>query len=176
MANENLILGNNHPWADDPMYSFNSYEEQQAFKEWFIENAKEYPINPSFKFESEIMQQVIPAGCYGNSQYISVNTQARYAEGLVVPHGKYTFNDYIPHGFNILKNKVVDYTYKKIVQETPQYLPEMPTKYWGIEIPKEYILTIHGNNENKPLDFHRPLLLQYWRDIVEGNQSTKFTR
>lgn len=169
MANSKLLLGNNNPWADNSMYDFKSAEEEQAFKEWFIRNAKEYTINPSFKFKSEIMQQVIPGGCFGNGQYISVNTEAHYIEGLVAPNGEYTFNDYIPHGFNTLNNKVIDYTYKKVVQETPQYLSEMPTKYWGVEIPKEYILTSNGNSRNKPQDFHRPLLLQYWRDIIEGN-------
>ena len=87
MANSNLVLRNINPWADDSMYDFKSAEEQQAFKEWFIENAKEYTINTSFKFKSEIMQQVVPAGCYGNGQYIAVNSQAHYVEGLVIPNG-----------------------------------------------------------------------------------------
>ena len=63
-------------------------------------------------------------------------------------------------------NKVTKKLYYKKLN---QYLSEMPTKFWGIEIPKEYILTSNGNSKNKPQDFHRPLLLQYWRDIVEGN-------
>lgn len=170
MGNSKLLLGNNNPWADEnSMYEFNSTEEEQSFKEWFIENAKEYEINPSFKFSSEIMQQIVPAGCYGNSQYIAIKTQAHYVEGLVLANGKYTFNELIPHGFNTIKNKVIDYTYKKVNQVSPQCLPKMPTKYWGVEIPKEYILISNGNSRNKPQDFHRPLLLQYWRDIVEGN-------
>lgn len=169
MSNSILFLGDSFPWDNDPFYNFGSDYEKQAFKEWFIKNAKKYTNNPFYNFEPNLIKQIFLSGCYGNSQYIAINTMANYVEGLVWANGTYTFNEYIPHGFNTINNKVVDYSYKKILQEAPRYLSKMPTEYWGIEIPKEYILSSNGDNKDKPQDFHRPLLLLYWRDMVEGD-------
>lgn len=162
-----LSLDNDIPWDHDPFYKFNNNDEKLAFKEWFIGNAKKYTNYRSYNFEPDLIKQVILSGCYGNGQYIAIKTKAQYAEGLVMANGTYTFNEYIPHGFNIINNKVIDYSYKKILLKTPQYLPKMPTQYFGIEIPKEYILTHNKTNGDTPIYYHRPLLLEYWRTIYK---------
>ena len=110
---------------------------------------------------------MIPGGCYGNGQYISSILNIGYVEGLVLPNGRYVFDEYIPHGFNIINGKVIDYSYKKITEENPYHLPEMPTEYWGIEIPSEYLSINNSDKTKKTSVFHRPLLLQYWRDNVK---------
>lgn len=165
MSNSILHLENSFPWNKDPFYIFNNDDEKLAFKKWFIENANKYEINSFYKYASDLLGQVILSGCYGNGQYISIKTDAHYVEGLVLANGTYTFNEYIPHGFNIIDNKVIDYSYKKILLEAPQYLSKMPTQYFGIEIPKEYILTQNKIIGDTPASYHRPLLLEYWRTI-----------
>lgn len=157
------------PWdKDNQFYSFESEDEKQTFKKWFIDNAVHYSVDNQYKFDSNILSEIIPGGCYGNGQYISLNLKIGYVEGLVLPNGYYVFDEYIPHGFNIINGKVIDYTYKKITKETPHYLPKMPTEYWGIEIPLEYLYANNSDNMEEPPVFHRPLLLQYWRDNVKN--------
>ena len=156
------------PWDNDyQFYSFENEDEKQAFKKWFIDNAEHYSIDKQYKFEPKILSEMIPGGCYGNGQYISSILNIGYVEGLVLPNGRYVFDEYIPHGFNIINGKVIDYSYKKITEENPYHLPEMPTEYWGIEIPSEYLSINNSDKTKKPSVFHRPLLLQYWRDSVK---------
>lgn len=45
----------------------------------------------------------------------------------------------------------------------------MPTEYWGIEIPSEYLSVNNSDKTKKPSVFHRPLLLHYWRNNVKKN-------
>lgn len=160
---ENLLNISN-PWNDDSFYDFNDENEKQEFKEWFKNNAKLYSCNTHYRFSSKLLEEVIPAGCYGNGQYISINNKIKYAEGIVSPNGTSVFDEYIPHGFNIENNEVIDYTYKKIIQDSSRYLSEMPSEYWGIEIPHKYINSKNESDKNTPYSFHRPLILQYWRD------------
>lgn len=42
MADLRKILEYSCPWDNDEFYSFESEDEKQAFKEWFIDNAKHY--------------------------------------------------------------------------------------------------------------------------------------
>ncbi len=164
MADLRKILEYSCPWDNDEFYSFENEDEKQAFKEWFIDNAKHYFSDNQYKFDSNILSEIIPGGCYGNGQYISSKLKGGYVEGLVSPNGYYVFDEYIPHGFNIVDGKVTDYTYKKITKESPHFLPEMPNEYWGIEIPSEYLYANNSDKMEEPSVFHRPLLLQYWRD------------
>lgn len=50
-------------------------------------------------------------------------------ERIVLPNGYYVYDEYIPHDFNIINEKVIDYTYKKIMKETPHYFPKKQTEY-----------------------------------------------
>ena len=112
MADLRKILEYSCPWDNDEFYSFENEDEKQAFKEWFIDNAKHYFSDNQYKFDSNILSEIIPGGCYGNGQYISSKLKGGYVEGLVSPNGYYVFDEYIPHGFNIVDGKVTDYTYK----------------------------------------------------------------
>lgn len=42
MADLRKILEYSCPWDNDEFYSFENEDEKQAFKEWFIDNAKHY--------------------------------------------------------------------------------------------------------------------------------------
>ena len=102
------------PWDNDyQFYSFENEDEKQAFKKWFVDNAVHYSIDNQYKFEPKILSEMIPGGCYGNGQYISSILNIGYVEGLALPNGRYVFDEYIPHGFNIINGKVIDYSYKK---------------------------------------------------------------
>ncbi len=162
------ILTHN-PWSTDEMYDFESEYEKSEFFEWFKKEARHYTGNMSYSFSSQLLKEVIPSGCYGNGQYISLkDKEMKYVEGIVSPEGTYV-GGYIPHGFNVKENRVTDYTYKKIVRETPHFLEKMPTEYWGIEIPLSYIERQRGSEPIKPNLLHKPLLLQYWRDNFKSS-------
>lgn len=171
MTDLNDFLSYNDPWNNDPFYLFENDSERIAFKEWFLKEAKKYNYHTHYKYSQELLESIIPAGCYGNGQYLAIKDKNKYVEGLVSPNGTYVNDEYIPHGFNLAQKRVVDFTYKKIVNETPKYLSKLPTEYWGIEIPYDYILQESKKNEKiSPYFLHKPLLLQYWRDQIKSNE------
>lgn len=168
MKNLDNMLESCNPWDNYQFYDFKNEDEEQEFKEWFKKTAKHYPVNDHYHFSPQLLQKVIPSGCYGNGQYLSINNDIKYAEGIVCPYETHASGEYISHGFNIKNNNVVDYTYKKITKKSPHHLPKMPSEYWGVEIPKDFIVSsMKEKEQDTPYSFHRPLLLQYWRNEVK---------
>ncbi len=133
--------------------------ELVKFLEWFESNANKFEIsnNPNKKL---INKSNIPGRCFGNSQIISINNPQEYSEGFIKVKGTYNL-----HGFNIKDNTVEDYT----VLSNPEVFKDdngnLPTEYYGILIPKDFI-TKHNNHLIKINSMNIPQLIdKYYKPL-----------
>lgn len=136
-------------WDDDMLPLFN--KDKPIFLEWFFENAEIY--SPSNTIEQEILglDNIISGRCFGNSQYIAETYNKIYAEGFILWSG-----NYIPHGFNIVSNRVEDYTLYRTLKGR-----NLPNVYYGIIIPEEYL-----EEDNFDGVQNISLMVRYWSDSL----------
>lgn len=117
-------------------------ESQKAkpFWEWFGLHGYCYPIS---EYIPTVTGMPLSSGeCYGNAQRIR---KISYCEGFIQLSGR----GWIPHGFNILSNEVVDYT---VVCNTNVFTgSDKPISYVGILIPDWFIKIINFEREHKSL-------------------------
>jgi len=144
MAISNIILsqikGDFYRGSDTLTLIFNNQEEENLFWSWFKENAVKYKFKDKLEYNT-LMDRIIPSRCFGNSQVIALKMEKDYGEGFVKVEG-----NFILHGFNIHGIFAEDYTIAKSPQSFKDTGGKLPSEYYGIIIPKDFM-----TEENKQL-------------------------
>jgi hypothetical protein len=122
----------------------------ENFWSWFVHNAACY--TPSTLPLTSINELTLHGGaCYGNSLAVLRHMDAIYCEGFV----QLTNTGWIPHGFNLQDQEVLDYTVANN-QEVFSELGNHPTCYAGVVIPNSFI------EVQNPEYYHQSLLWAFY--------------
>jgi len=117
---------------DNELLELNN-SERAGFLEWFEKTANKIwtSSNPDKRLISD---SNITGRCFGNSQIIAINNPQEYCEGFMKCKDGYNL-----HGFNFANNAVEDYTVLSNPNDFKDNNGNLPSEYYGILIPKEFI-------------------------------------
>jgi hypothetical protein len=124
--------------------------DKENFWIWFQEQALQYSSDKIVS--NNIEEWITPSACFENSQNISLKKNLKYVEGFV-----FVKDDYTLHAFNILDGKVADYTLSNDPISFYDRDGQLPSEYYGIEIPTSFF-------EKNILN--EPLLYSYFKDQI----------
>ncbi len=134
-------------------------DEKKKFWKWFQTNADYYEP----KSMESLQETKFSGRCFDIAQKTNKHQNIDYVEGFVELSGEAVF-----HGFNLENDKVADYTAKKHLSEYIQMNGnKLPSKYYGIKIPSDFIESQNSIYLNKD-EFNIPFLLyEYFKMQIE---------
>jgi len=155
------IMFDFHAGPDNQNLHFTRHEIND-FWNWFGAEAINYEISndPNYNL---INSSNRPGRCFGNAQVIAINNNKSYCEGFANMQGSFNL-----HGFNLYNEMVEDYTVLSNQGDYRDSEGRLPSEYYGILIPNEFILQhnrfdIENNHMNIP-----PLLADYFRAMTQN--------
>ena len=136
--------------------------------DWYVENGVFFERSMNrFILHFLKIEKSHPGICFYNAQLMTLNNNCLgYYEGIMFSTGN---GKAVHHGFNAIKNKVIDVTYVKNQSDMDSDLVTLPGSnfklfYHGIYIPREFIKSLPSEDGNYP---NRPLLLKYFEYCVK---------
>ncbi len=131
-------------------------EDKKLFWKWFENKAIQLPVIQvnTEKFASILKE----ARCYGNSQTIAISSNYKYYEGFLQLN-----DDFIPHGFNGNQSEYHDYTISAFPDNYYQNNRTLPSNYYGVLIPVEFINEYSPNVKALPND-NNSLIYSYFKN------------